>query len=279
MEKSLQNKVDQALRLLSSLEKYTHGEPIEVCYSGGKDSDVVLELAKMASVNFRAIYKSTSIDPPGTLAHCLSNNVEIIRPKYSFFDIIRTKGFPTRLRRFCCFYLKEYKVLDTAVLGIRKCESVKRNARYFEPIVCRLYSGHKNCVQQVFPILDWSNSDLESFINERSLNCHPLYYDDCGSFHVERRLGCLCCPLKSDNGLAEFKKYPRFVRCWIKAGRVWWGTHQIKGVKSKFNSVEEVFIRNVFFKDYNNFRDAMSGFFGSIDARDFLEEYFDIDLS
>lgn len=279
MEKALQNKVDQALRLLSSLEKFSLGAPIELCYSGGKDSDVVLELAKMASVNFRAIYKSTSIDPPGTIAHCLSNHVEIVRPKYSFFDIVRKKGFPTRLRRFCCFYLKEYKVLDTAILGIRKCESVKRNARYFEPIICRLYSGHKNCVQQVFPILGWSNSDLEAFINERSILCHPLYYDACGSFHVERRLGCLCCPLKSDNGLADFKQYPRFVRCWIKAGRTWWNTQPIKGVKSKFNSVEEVFIRNVFFKDYNNFKDAMSGFFGSIDARDFLEEYFDIDLS
>lgn len=43
--------------------------PIEVSYSGGKDSDVILQLAKEAGIPFEAIYKQTSIDPPGTTAH------------------------------------------------------------------------------------------------------------------------------------------------------------------------------------------------------------------
>lgn len=279
MRQDLQDKVDRALRLLSSLEKFSKGAPIELCYSGGKDSDVILELAKMASINFKAVYKNTTVDPPGTIAHCLSNNVLVVDPKYSFFDIIRRKGFPTRWRRFCCSILKEYNVFDTSILGIRRCESVKRNARYFEPIVCRIYKGHKGCVQQAFPILDWSDKDLETFIYERSIVCHPLYYDDDKCFHVERRLGCLCCPLKSDNGLSDFKKYPRMVRAWIRAGREWWFNHPIIGVKSKFNSVEEVFVRNVFFHDYNDYKRAMSGLFGTIDAKELLEDYFQIDLS
>ena len=27
-------------------------QPVEICYSGGKDSDVILELAKMAGINY-----------------------------------------------------------------------------------------------------------------------------------------------------------------------------------------------------------------------------------
>lgn len=35
-----------------------------LAYSGGKDSDVILELAKMAGVKYRAVYNVTTIDPP-----------------------------------------------------------------------------------------------------------------------------------------------------------------------------------------------------------------------
>ena len=109
MEKQIQRKVDRAIKLLQSTCK---DQQVELSYSGGKDSDVILELAKMAGINYRAIYKCTTIDPPGTIKHCLDNGVEIIRPKMSFLNIIEKKGFPTRRARFCCEYLKEYKVMD-----------------------------------------------------------------------------------------------------------------------------------------------------------------------
>ena len=109
MTEELQKKVDRAVKLLQTTSK---DQQIELCYSGGKDSDVILELAKMAGINYRAIYKCTTIDPPGTIKHCLDNGVEIIRPKMSFFQIIENGGFPTRRARFCCEQLKEYKIMD-----------------------------------------------------------------------------------------------------------------------------------------------------------------------
>ena len=62
MTEELKKKVDRAIRLLQSIP--TDKGDIELSYSGGKDSDVILELAKMAKIPFRAIYKSTGIDPP-----------------------------------------------------------------------------------------------------------------------------------------------------------------------------------------------------------------------
>ena len=75
---SYQKKIDFAIKLLRSIPQ--DGE-IELAYSGGKDSDVILELAKMSGIPFRAIYKNTTIDPPGTIAHCKSKGVEIRQPK------------------------------------------------------------------------------------------------------------------------------------------------------------------------------------------------------
>lgn len=176
-DEPLEKKIERALWLLRTAAADSD-EPIEVSYSGGKDSDVILELARMAGIKYRAIYKNTTIDTPGTIKHCIDNGVEIMRRK-TFGQIIREKGFPTFVRRFCCEELKEYKVLDRSVQGIRRSESTKRAKRYKEPTVCRLYGSKKNHVEVFLPILHWNDNDVVEFINQRGIKCHPLYYD-CG---------------------------------------------------------------------------------------------------
>ena len=92
MRKELQKKVDFAIKLLQSIPQ--DGD-IELSYSGGKDSDVILELAKMAGIPYRAIYKATTIDPPGTIAHAKEMGAEVVRPKKTFFQLISEKRFPS----------------------------------------------------------------------------------------------------------------------------------------------------------------------------------------
>lgn len=77
MTKELEKKVNQAIKLIQSASKVAkeHGQPLEVGYSGGKDSDVILELVRMANVPYRAIYKNTTIDPPWTISHALEMGV------------------------------------------------------------------------------------------------------------------------------------------------------------------------------------------------------------
>lgn len=279
IDKILQRKIDASLHLLDSAAKQTKGKVIELSYSGGKDSDVILELAKMAGVCVRPIYKSTTIDPPGTIAHVLSKNVEIVRPKYSFAQIIQRKGFPNRLRRFCCAILKEYKIEDFAIQGIRRCESVKRMARYHEPQICRLYeNSKKQCVSIFLPILEWSNEDVRKFIEARNIQCHKLYYDEAGNFCVEKRLGCMACPLQGDNGLHDFKANPKLVKFWLRNGEIWWNHHELKKTKEIFENHYDVFVRNVFFQNRQSFEIATNGMFGKIDSKQFLEDYFKIKL-
>lgn len=46
---------------------------------------------------------------------------------------------PSRFNRHCCSELKEYKICDRAIQGIRREESTKRAALYKEPERCRFY--------------------------------------------------------------------------------------------------------------------------------------------
>ena len=213
----LQKKVSQAVKLLQVCYKAA-GEPLEIAYSGGKDSDVILELAKMAGIEYQAIYKNTTIDPPGTIKHVQEQGAKIIRKNETFFHLVAAKGFPNRIHRFCCEVLKEYKVMNNVVMGIRRCESTKRYKRYSEPTECRIYGSKAVHANAIYPILGWTDKDELDFINERKIRLHPLYYREDGSVDITRRLGCMCCPLIYYKGrLAEFKVYPGMVRAYLRA--------------------------------------------------------------
>ena len=185
--------------------------------------------------------------------------------------------------RYCCQELKEYKILDRAIQGIRRSESAKRVERYKEPEMCRAYSK-KEKVRIYFPILEWTNDDVAEFISERGIKCHPLYYDEYGNFHVERRLGCIGCPLSSQkHRREEFKRYPKFLRLWIKNHQTFLDTHehtkryQTYGGNACNNMFYELFCNNL--EQYNEL--ITGGMFPetAIDARIYLEDYFKIDLS
>lgn len=128
METQLTKKVERAIKLIQAAGKIAkeHGQPLEVAYSGGKDSDVILELAKMAGVEYRAIYKNTTIDPPYTITHAREMGAEVMHPTYTFKQLVESKGMPNRWRRFCCGVLKEYKILDYVIIGVRRQESRSR---------------------------------------------------------------------------------------------------------------------------------------------------------
>ena len=253
MTEQLEKKVAQAIKLIQSASKIAseHNQPLEVCYSGGKDSDVILELTKMANVPYRAIYKNTGIDPRGTIEHCKKNGCEIMKPKAKFKDLMAKHGYPSMRNRYCCQYLKEYKILDYAILGIRAEESTKRKARYKEPEQCREYSK-KEKTRQYFPILNWTKEDVLAFIKERGIQLHPLYYDESGNIDIDRRLGCMCCPMASHKKrLQEFKKYPNMVKLYVNGG----GNSLII---TKLAKLEE-FVRT-----------SMSSFFGTHSAKEAL---------
>ena len=277
MRPGLEKKVERAIRLLQSIPQ--DGD-IEVSYSGGKDSDVILELAKMAGIPYRAIYKSTTIDPKGTIAHAREMGAEVIRPKKTFFQLISEHGFPSRFQRFCCSALKEYKIYDRAIQGIRRSESRKRAENYKEPEMCRVYSA-KEKVKVYLPILEWTDQDVEEFIKERNIKCHPLYYRG-GQFDVTKRLGCIGCPLQSrKKRIQEFKDNPKMLKAWIRAGQKRYTSEKYQNgkAKHKFKDAFEVMGYMLYCDNIEDFKEKTYTLFGEFDWKEFLQNEFKIDMS
>lgn len=272
----LQKKIDQAIRLLRAYDNAD--DPVEIAYSGGKDSDVILQLAKEAGIYYRAIYKNTTIDPPGTIRHVKEMGVEILQPEISFFDLVAKKGYPSRHKRFCCAYLKEYKVLDKAIIGVRREESPKRAERYKEPTICRAYNKTDR-VEQILPILDWTLQDVTEYLLDRKIKCAPVYYDEDGNFHPERRLGCIGCPLSSKNRINELKQYPIMVRALIRSCRKFMQDHPNSKIHYWFEDEYEYFARQLF--DHNKGIGSVilnkEALFKA-DYKEILENYFNIKL-
>lgn len=191
-------KAEQAIKFIRSFAQIAekNGEIVEVAYSGGKDSDVLLHLVRASGIKYVARYKSATIDPPGTIKHVQEQgDVEILRPKQSFFDIVKKWGMPSRFSRFCCKYLKEYPTESNySLIGIRAEESAKRKARYTEPTHCRVFSKAKR-VKQGFPILYWTLEDVKEYVEENNIKLAPVYEDDRGGVRLHKATGMCDMPI------------------------------------------------------------------------------------
>ena len=140
----LRDKVELAIQRLKAFEP---PEGYYVAFSGGKDSQCVYHLCKMAGVKFDAHYAVTSVDPPELVKFIRTNypDVEFMRTHYSdgkpehyyadgrpkpitMWSLIEEKRVPpTRFRRYCCASLKETGGKGRIVVtGVRWAESSRR---------------------------------------------------------------------------------------------------------------------------------------------------------
>ena len=206
-----------------------------LAFSGGKDSQALYHVAKMAGVAFEAHYALTTLDPPELVRFIRSNYPDVItdRPKMTFAQVcLKKKALPTQRRRFCCAVLKETRGAGTVTLtGVRRQESYKRSKRNeaekigskkarfsgtFEQLDQFTRSKELEGVQCVNgkdkivinPIIEWSEADVWYFLNEVAKVEHCVLYD-----RGWRRIGCLFCPMASkreilkQGGGGEYPKY------------------------------------------------------------------------
>lgn len=249
-----------------------------VAYSGGKDSEVLLDLFRRARVDYSGFYNSTTIDPPKTINWVKSHeDVIIMQPAVSFYQLIERRGLPSFARRFCCAKLKERFVAENVFVGVRVEESSNRAKKYKEPEVCFNYR-HGRKGRHYLPLLTWTNNDIELYVNNNKLPCHPLYYDNDGKFCVNRRLGCLGCPLPYNRSIDDFRKYPNMIRAWCRALAVYRNTRTKPqlGV-TRFKDEYENFLCNLTCRNYSDFLEKVRGLF-PINSRDYLQDEFHVKL-
>ena len=233
----LARKLEHSVELLRKSEKMALRLDPEngfyLAFSGGKDSQCLYHVAKLAGVRFKAHMNLTSIDPPEVIRFVKTQypDVELIKPRMSIYEMAKKKHIlPTRLLRWCCAEFKETSgVGKTTLVGVRKEESARRAKR--EEISTEIkgkrneetfdqWSEHEEsmvaCVGGkdkilVSPIIYWTERDVWEFLNVNGIPHCELY--DKGY----TRIGCICCPMSQPWQKAkEIKRWPHVKRNWIK---------------------------------------------------------------
>lgn len=131
----VRTKLDIAIQRLKTFEP---SDGYYVAFSGGKDSQCIYHLCKMAGVKFRAVYHVTSVDPPELIYFIREHYPDVIfdvphdanGKRISMWSlIVENKIPPLRIVRYCCEQLKETAgVGEVTVTGVRWAESARRKA-------------------------------------------------------------------------------------------------------------------------------------------------------
>lgn len=129
----VKDKVEIAIQRLKAFEP---PDGYWLSFSGGKDSQCIYHLAKMAGVKFDAVYTITSCDPPELVRFIKENYPDVKFERnhdkngkpITMWNLIPEKRMPpTRIVRYCCEKLKEYAGQGrVTVTGVRWAESVNR---------------------------------------------------------------------------------------------------------------------------------------------------------
>lgn len=202
-------------------------------FSGGKDSQVLYHLVKLAGVKHKTHMNLTSVDPPEVIRFVKTQypDVELIKPRMSIYEMAKKKHIlPTMTLRWCCAEYKETSGAGKVTLiGIRKEESSrrakrgeislnikgKRNEEAFDQwsehgeqmVAC---VGGKDKIL-LSPILYWTAWDVWEFLNTNGIPHCELY--DQGY----ARIGCICCPMSSlKQKRKDIERYPHVKRNWMK---------------------------------------------------------------
>lgn len=180
-------------------------------FSGGKDSQVVLDLCTRAipSTEFEVIYSDTGYELPPSLSlyeevqkHYKEQYPDLkfstARNHESVLNYWDKIGTPSDTHRWCCTIMKTaplYRSLkvdgtnkQAKVLtfdGVRSEESVKRGA------YSRVGKGKHTTITNAHPIINWNTIEIFLYLFKYSLPINQAYR------YGKARVGCLICPFST----------------------------------------------------------------------------------
>ena len=280
----LEKKSIERIQMASEMSLHYYGLPLICKYSGGKDSDVMLELFLRSGVPFEVENGHTTVDAPPTVYHIRKRfkqleeqgiSCRINMPKMSMWKLIEAKKMPPcRTQRYCCEYYKENNTKNRfCATGVRWAESNKRkNRKEIEPkgkklsekIMLMSDNDQKRALTErcelkadmiVNPILDWPDSDIWEYYWSECKMHNPLYKMG------YTRVGCIGCPMAGKHRWKEFADFPTYKRAYIRAFGKMMDAIKATGKSTKWKSAEDVFL---WWMEDDNIE-------GQMDIEDFIE--------
>lgn len=182
-----------------------------VSYSGGKDSEVALDIVQRALPHdsFIVIFGDTGMEFPDTYksveiakAKCKKEGIRFYVAKSHLNPIDSWKKFgpPAATVRWCCSVHKttpqlllikdivgKNAVTEMAFVGVRADESVRRSGYDYISYGTK-HKGQYSCN----PILTWSSAEVYLYIYANKLHLNEAYK------RGNTRAGCLVCPMSTN---------------------------------------------------------------------------------
>ena len=264
-----EQKAIDRIRVASEMSLKYYGLPLVCTYSGGKDSDVMLELFKRSGIPFEIHHSHTTADVPPTVYHIrkkfreleldgIECNIDYHKQAdgsaVTMWNLIPKKLMPpTRRVRYCC----SNRMIAT---GVRWAESNSRkNREPFEAIghtqkegifisdekmlitdnddTRRLFERCQLKAKTVTnPIIDWEDCEIWEYYWNECKSHNPLY--EMGYY----RVGCIGCPMSGKARYKEFYDFPRYKQMYIKAFDRMLQVREAKGLRTEWKRGEEVFL-------------------------------------
>ena len=266
------DKVQTAIDRLKAFEP--KDRPYWLAFSGGKDSCVILELAKMAGVKFEAHYNVTSVDPPE-----LVRFMKKVHPEVSFdiphdkngkpismWSLIKANTMPpTQVYRYCCEKLKESSGKGTVTItGVRWDESVNRKKNQGAVTITgkgaekipEVQATNFSSTARGGVVLNDDNDEarraVEVCFRTRKTLVNPIidWTDDevwefIHKYNVPycklydegyKRLGCIGCPMANADGQRrDFERYPKYKDQYIRSFQKMVDRRISKGIVGKLD--------------------------------------------
>lgn len=273
----LEQKSIERLKMASDMSLHHYGLPLVCTYSGGKDSDVMLELFKRSGIPFEAHNSHTTADAPETVRHIrdtfyklelqgikctIDYHVQADGTRFTMWNLIPRKLMPpTRLVRYCCSELKETgctnRMIDT---GVRWDESTKRKDRETYEVITPRIKGKIKVSDEKMLYTD--NDDTRKLFEQCQMKAktvvNPIidwktsdiweYVEsekiclNCLYSRGYDRVGCIGCPNAGEKRYKEFADYPKIKQAYIRAFDRMLEVRKQRGIDTKWKSGEEVFL-------------------------------------
>lgn len=276
-------KVERSIRqmqLAANMSKRYYEKPLLVCYSGGKDSDALVELALESGVEFEVQHSVTTVDAPETMRHIkktfdrlrkLGIPCRFHRPTFkgepvTMWSLIPQKQMPpTRIVRYCCKVLKETGGKGRAIAtGVRRSESTARRNRTFANNFSRARPGALDFedAASLFEDADKAIEHDDNFIRSCRIKGKTSFQpilewtdDDVWQYLDERgvetnplydegfkRVGCIGCPFASPaERQREFQRWPKYREAYLRTFGKMLDHRRECGLPTEWQTPEEVF--------------------------------------
>lgn len=274
----LEQKAIKRIKLASEMSMNHYEKPLVCTYSGGKDSDVMLELFKRSGIPFEVHNSHTTADAPQTVYHIrkVFRELELNGIKcdidyhkqpdgkvVTMWNLIPKHLMPPwRRMRYCCSELKETGCNNRMIAtGVRWAESSNRRKGrgIFENIAI---NNDKKIKVDDEKMLLTDNDDARRLFEQCQLKAktvvNPIidwedceiwdyYWNECKSHNPlyqmgYHRVGCIGCPMAGKKRWKEFADFPTYKQAYINAFDRMLKVRTERGLKHKWKNGEDVFI-------------------------------------